>query len=233
MKTRLHTLLSAQQAAELQTAVLHDVLTDAFEANYNRILISFTPKEREQQLIALVKQVSPRNVPPELSDQVWVQFDERFHNAVASGFQKSPMNSIVIIGSDCPFITPEIHDSAIRALQKRNMCIFGWTRDGGVYLIGLSPPATAMFNFKGKFSSGVESWLLIEEAKRLGIEIHSLPELSDVDTEDDLKHAYIMARNLRESGKRFPRHMMSYCDSIGLTVVNESNNRGRKLLVQS
>lgn len=92
----------------------------------------------------------------------------------------------ILIGSDCPGLTPNVLRAARDTLETDPMVI-GPASDGGYYLLGFRDPAP--FAFEGMEWSTAE--VFAETLKRFvaqGIRPAVLPELSDVDTPDDLAH---------------------------------------------
>ena len=98
--------------------------------------------------------------------------------------------SVVIVGSDCPFIDGDYLQQAYLALAPESPptvpLVVGPATDGGYVLIGLNRPAPALF-------SGV-SWggervyqQTCDRASRLGWRWHSLAMQADIDRPDDLR----------------------------------------------
>jgi len=92
----------------------------------------------------------------------------------------------IVIGSDCPGLTPEVLRAARDTLLDEDMVI-GPASDGGYYLLGYNKPADFAF-------AGME-WstdsVFAETLKRFaaqGIRPTVLPELSDIDTAADLEN---------------------------------------------
>ncbi len=68
---------------------------------------------------------------------------QRMAGAFADSFREGSL-ATVIIGSDCPSLTPEILAAAFEAL-KANPVVFGPATDGGYYLIGLTRLVPELF----------------------------------------------------------------------------------------
>jgi hypothetical protein len=117
-------------------------------------------------------------------------------------------------------------------LDDPSNLVLGWSKDGGVYIVGLSKTFGKNFNFHGNFSSGIESWLLIEEAKKHRLVVKDMPELTDIDTPGDLRHAYILCKNLKKAGLLYPKNTDKAFDDIGLYIDDQENNRNRKIKVK-
>lgn len=94
-------------------------------------------------------------------------------------------SAIVVIGTDCYELTAEILDQALTSLESNDYCI-GPAIDGGYYLIGTREADKAVFLNKEWSTETV-----YEEAKAsilsLNKTLETLPALSDVDYEEDLK----------------------------------------------
>ena len=90
----------------------------------------------------------------------------------------------LIIGSDCPGVIPELFRAAAGALEERDVVI-GPATDGGYYLIGMTRPMPFLFEDMEWSTPRVFADTLGRLAQR-GIAPAILPELSDVDTGEDL-----------------------------------------------
>ena len=90
----------------------------------------------------------------------------------------------IIIGSDCPAVTPELFRVAARELAERDVVI-GPASDGGYYLIGLARPMPFLFAEMEWSTETVFAETLARLAAQ-GIGPAVLPELDDIDTPGDL-----------------------------------------------
>ena len=90
----------------------------------------------------------------------------------------------IIIGTDCPALTPALLRLALSCLHRRDL-VLGPAADGGYYLIGLRTPRPELFT---GIEWGTERVLAqtLQAARRLNLSVHLLPRLGDVDTPDDL-----------------------------------------------
>jgi hypothetical protein len=102
-----------------------------------------------------------------------------FHTVFQSGYDK-----VVIIGSDCPQLTPSHLADAFKALNQVDIVI-GPASDGGYYLLGMK-------KLQGQLFQGIEWSTPTVFAKtekiinQLGCSYHALETLTDVDEEKDL-----------------------------------------------
>jgi len=108
----------------------------------------------------------------------------RMENAFRQGFDDE-FNKIVIIGSDCPDISPEIIEDAFERLNQNDVVI-GPSEDGGYYLLGLKRMISEVF----KDISWRTKHVLLETIHILKsgeIKFELLPTLNDIDTIEDLQ----------------------------------------------
>ena len=90
----------------------------------------------------------------------------------------------MMIGSDCPGLTAALLREAASVLPNRG-AVIGPASDGGYWLLGLAEPCPALFADMAWSTPAV----LAETLRRLeanGLSPHLLPELTDIDTGEDL-----------------------------------------------
>jgi rSAM/selenodomain-associated transferase 1 len=92
---------------------------------------------------------------------------------------------VVIIGSDCPSLTKEIINEAFEKLKSFPFVI-GPAKDGGYYLLGMNQHSPTIFDNISWSTSHVFP-KTIEFIERLNKTYYLLPELSDIDNEEDWK----------------------------------------------
>lgn len=113
-------------------------------------------------------------------------FGPKLTAAVSSIFEKGYKN-LLIIGNDCPTITPSLLSTAQAALETQPM-VLGPAADGGVYLIGLTQAAFHKNAFAGlPWLTGQVFESLQQYASGLGLPVASLPVHQDIDTAADLQ----------------------------------------------
>ncbi len=108
---------------------------------------------------------------------------ERMTRAFAHTFARG-RKSCVLIGSDCPSLTPEIIESAFQALGKNDVVI-GPARDGGYYLIGMNALHEELFQ-RISWSSSEVLKQTVERIRVEGLTFFLLPVFSDVDEWEDI-----------------------------------------------
>lgn len=108
---------------------------------------------------------------------------QRMAGAFADSFREgSP--ATVIIGSDCPTLTPETLAAAFESLRT-NPVVFGPATDGGYYLVGLTRLVPELFQ---GVAWGTETVLdqSLENLARLGSKPALLQSLDDLDRPEDV-----------------------------------------------
>ena len=105
-------------------------------------------------------------------------------NAISRGFDEG-FRHIVLIGTDCYELSTAILDSAFSVLEHAD-AVVGPALDGGFYLIGLNKPIEELFLGREWSTKEVLSGTL-DILQRLSLSYELLPELSDIDTFEDLK----------------------------------------------
>ena len=90
----------------------------------------------------------------------------------------------VIIGSDCPQITPTIIEQAFSSIEHVDVAI-GPAQDGGYYLLGMKKPQPFLFDGKQWSTASVFADTITDIANS-GLTFFELPMLSDLDNASDL-----------------------------------------------
>jgi rSAM/selenodomain-associated transferase 1 len=121
---------------------------------------------------------------------------ERMKNAFRKAFDKQ-FGKVVIIGSDCAAISSEIIQQAFDALDN-HQTVVGPSEDGGYYLLGMAECYPELFDVQEWSTDSVLEETL-NQAQNMGLSLKLLPELNDIDTEEDLRASRMdMTKNDRE-----------------------------------
>jgi hypothetical protein len=124
-----------------------------------------------------------------------------FHDAFRDGCGR-----VVLAGTDVPDVTARHFETAFDALTERDL-VLGPSTDGGYWLVGLKEPAAV---FEGiSWGTGAVLSQTLSLSKDLGLSVHCLDPLRDIDTEDDLE-------------KRFPMWAGPYL-SVIIPALNEAD----------
>ncbi len=173
VKSRLARHIGDEAAARLCLGFIGD-LEEKF-GNRNRPLFwAYTPADSD--FPSLVR--SPY-FPQEGAD-LGERLLEIFRRLIAVGFRR-----VCVMGSDLPHMPPEWIDRAFAALSGAD-CALTPAQDGGYTLMGLKEPHD-LFSGIPMGTSGVLAATLAR-AKALGLSVHLLPAIFDVDDLKDLEN---------------------------------------------
>lgn len=173
VKTRLVPPLTLDEAAELYRCLLLDLLDHVSAFDGADLYIAFDPPGAA----SLFQEIAPPGFicfPQRgagLGDRMRAIFEDLFER----GYE-----GVVVIGSDLPVFPSSFLSDAFRALAESARVVFGPSRDGGYYLIGLSRLVPEIFS---DIAWGSER--VLEATRRklswIGIEPVLLPVWFDVD----------------------------------------------------
>jgi rSAM/selenodomain-associated transferase 1 len=167
-KTRLIPAIGAHAAAVLQERLTARTVDTAREAGIGRVTLWCTPDTRHPSFRAL---------GVALKEQPAGDLGAR----MLAAFAGTPT---LVVGSDCPALTPAHLRSAAAALATHDTVLIP-AEDGGYVLIGAMAPHPALF---ASMAWGAPT-VLAETRRRvaaLKLACAELPPLWDVDTEEDL-----------------------------------------------
>lgn len=180
VKSRLHTVLTPEQATALYRCFLLDRLDGLATVSEIERVVAFTPAESGDEMAALVP-VGFRCVPQQGRD-----LGERLA-ALLAGLIAEGHTAAIAIDSDSPTLPMAYVAAAARCLRERTAdIVIGPADDGGYYLIGVTTPQPRLFEDVPWSTSRVLPTTLAR-AKELGLRSHLLPAWFDVDTERDLR----------------------------------------------
>lgn len=119
-----------------------------------------------------------------------------FQDGLGSSYQ-----SLMIVGSDIPGITPQIVTQGLSALTAHDV-VLGPTVDGGYYLIGLRKHVPELFR-DIPWSTDQVYARTEQKAASLGLTLTILPTLRDIDTVEDLQ---TITRDMNRPGAGLVSH---------------------------
>ncbi len=131
VKTRLIPLLGAEGAATLHRQLLHRTLLTATDAGLGPVELHGAPDTSDGCLQAQACRFSVA-----LISQRGTDLGERLCNAFDEGLTRHA--HVIIIGTDCPVLTPQHLWDAHWALERGNDAVLIPAEDGGYALIGLA-----------------------------------------------------------------------------------------------
>jgi rSAM/selenodomain-associated transferase 1 len=105
--------------------------------------------------------------------------------AIRQTLQRENVESVVIIGTDCPAVTERYLDQALLALESGVDVVLGPAEDGGYVLVGMQRPITAVFE---DIPWGTDQVMhrTLETLKAKELTYRLLDTLWDVDRPEDL-----------------------------------------------
>ena len=172
-KTRMIPVLGEAAAAELQRAMTAHLI-DTLRPNID-LLVRFTGRDAA----AMTQLFGPSRYEPQGDGDLGQRLQRAASETLAEG-----RDQVIIIGADCPGVTPAtLHGAS--ALLRRYDTVLGPARDGGYYLVGLKQPQPALFN---GIDWGTDAVLqqTLDAANAAGLSVALLPVMDDVDRPEDL-----------------------------------------------
>ena len=180
---------------QVKTRLAVDIGDEKAMAIYHRLLM-YTRDVADQ--ITADKAIFYGNTIPE--HDLWAAMDYprlqqegkdlgiRMENAFQWGFSQG-YRKIVIIGSDCAELTPDILNHAFDALSD-HFAVIGPAKDGGYYLLGMQKLISPVFYHKN-WSTDTVFADTIKDLEYGSFSYLTLPILSDIDAVDDLKGTFL------------------------------------------
>ncbi len=175
VKTRLIPALGKAGAAEIQKTMTEETVKMVLKTGIE-VEIHFSGGSYRQ----IKKWLGIRlNYREQQGETLGEKLSYSFQRAFSAGLKQ-----VVIIGTDCPQITPDHINTAFAMLQKSDL-VLGPALDGGYYLIGLSNYQPELFR-NIKWGSSVVFEQTLAAAHKLQLEISELETLADIDRPEDL-----------------------------------------------
>lgn len=138
VKSRLQPLLGAQGAARLHARLTRRALATARAANCGEVELCCAPHRKHAFFARCVREFGVS-----LSAQRGADLGERMHGALQRGLRSHAR--VMLMGSDCPALTPARLRAAARALRAGADAVFAPAEDGGYALVGVTQVSTLLF----------------------------------------------------------------------------------------
>ncbi|MCB0637183.1 MAG: TIGR04282 family arsenosugar biosynthesis glycosyltransferase [Lewinella sp.] len=172
VKTRLAQGVGEDRALQIYQALLQHTREVVLAVEARRVLFysNFIPEADDWPVDQFDKRL-----------QVDGDLGDRMRAAFAEGFRQS--GPVVIVGSDCPQLTPRIIEEAFAQLARHDFAI-GPAQDGGYYLLGMRTFQPRVFENMTWSTAEV----FADTTRRmiaLGATYALLPTLSDIDYQED------------------------------------------------
>jgi rSAM/selenodomain-associated transferase 1 len=185
VKTRLQTAFSAEQAASLAAASLADTLAAVAAADLDARMVA---------LDGVAGDWLPAGFT--VIGQGDGGLDARLERAFAAGFGLSP-GPVLLIGMD----TPQVGARMLTGGWHGADAVLGLAPDGGFWAVGLRRPVPGAF-LGVPMSTDHTGADQLARLRSLGLSVHLLPMLRDVDTPADARAVAVQAPYTR-----FARHL--------------------------
>jgi rSAM/selenodomain-associated transferase 1 len=180
-KTRLAPLLGQAEASRLHSALVRRAIRTALATEPGRIIVSVAVDAPSSRPLS----ASFPDFPDSRMDylpQVGPDLGSRMDHALTSALEHHA--KALLMGTDCPAITPALLRDADNALSGNSDAVFIPVDDGGYVLVGLRRSDPVLF---AEISWGTDR-VMIETRERmseLGWRWHELAPLWDVDRPED------------------------------------------------
>ena len=192
VKTRLTTFLSPQEACELHKKMVMHI---------SALLCRFSPGEALEQVNCNFQLWGSQQHPffDRLTKELTLEFilqrgedlGARLTHIVGNVYDQS-YDAVVLLGSDCPLIDENYLTRMLESLVEEGVDgVIGPAEDGGYVILALKRTSLVAQKFTDLFSgiswgSGEVLNQTLTAAKRAGIQLVKMPELSDIDRPEDL-----------------------------------------------
>lgn len=174
VKTRLAATMGNDMALKIYIELLNYTrkITSAVDANRLLFYSNFIEEEDAWDSAEFQK-----------SKQAGENLGARMQQAFEQAFQTN--DKVLIIGSDCATLTSALINQAFQALEEHPF-VLGPATDGGYYLLGMNSFQPSVFEGI-EWSTASVAQETIKRFEALGKSYQLLPELSDIDLEEDWK----------------------------------------------
>ena len=135
-KTRLIPRLGPEGAAELHAALVRRTLRTAVASSLGTVTLWCAP-DIDHAFFAAIQL--------EFGVELRAQADGDLGDRMLSAFRAHAPDPLLLIGTDCPVMTPEHLRDAARNLIEGVDAVFLPAEDGGYALVGLKRPVSAIF----------------------------------------------------------------------------------------
>jgi rSAM/selenodomain-associated transferase 1 len=177
VKTRIAATMGNEMALEIYNILLDLTMVNSLEVNTLRHLyysdsLEMNDEWANQDFLKAVQ------VSGNLGHKMKVAFSEIFQQ-----YEDQQKLKVVIIGSDCPELTPDLLSQSFDYLETHDV-VLGPTFDGGYYLLGMNGYYPSLFD---NINWSTETVFLetVNNTEQLQLTYAILPTLNDIDTESD------------------------------------------------
>lgn len=178
VKTRLQPAMGQEQALLLYEAMLGRIATTLEDSNLAEWALCVTSNPSHETFVSLCNK---KNIYLQSGGDL----GQKMSAAIAQALAQDEVQSVIVIGSDCPAMSPAYLDAAIAVLDDGSDVVLGPAEDGGYVLLGSRRVIPELFDGIAWGSSEVLNATL-RRLERLEISYQLLETLWDVDRPEDL-----------------------------------------------
>jgi rSAM/selenodomain-associated transferase 1 len=192
-KTRLIPKLGAAGAARLHARLIARTLRTARAARFSAVELHVTPSRAHGLFAFYGKTFHIKKIERQRGRDL----GERMHNALAGALRRH--RAAILIGTDCPALTPADLRRAARLLRGSCDAVIAPAEDGGYALIGLRKVSAELFS--GIVWGGPDVYAqTAKKLDRTGYRWRALRTVWDLDRPADLeRYARLRLRSRRSS----------------------------------
>lgn len=176
-KTRLMPHFTPRQCAALHRCFLEDIAEQCRNCRAD-LFISYTPEKEKYRLVRLLGEELP--YIPQEGETLGERMFHAFEEILGRGY-----TSCLLIGADVPEVRSAHLERAFAALEEKDV-VFGRTRDGGYYLVGMRRARKEVFSLDAYGHARVLADT-VEKLEQEGVTVGYTETLCDMDTPEDLE----------------------------------------------
>ncbi|BFM16604.1 hypothetical protein R50073_27870 [Maricurvus nonylphenolicus] len=178
VKTRMQPQLSVEQSVELHQRLVQHVVSNLVQCS-DASLQLWVSDQPESPFFQSLHQRYPLQVQLQQGQDL----GQRMSNICQTVLQQ--YSAVILVGSDCPFITSRQIEQVITALDAGNQAVIIPAQDGGYTLLALTQAEWRVFEEVEWGSERVYQQTL-SRLDQLGWRYHCLEALADIDRPEDL-----------------------------------------------
>ena len=180
VKTRLEPVLGEAGCLELYRSMLSRILATVRQSSLAPLALWVSSNASHELFLSYCNK-------RDIHLQKGQDLGQKMARAAQECLADDCVDSLLIIGADCPAMDANYLAAALEALQAGNQVVIGPARDGGYVLIGLNSPHEQLFR---DIEWGTERVLeqTLAHINTAKLPCHLLESLWDVDSPEDLQN---------------------------------------------